>query len=259
MGGADVDIVPFEDCVSRLYALSFPALKRPPACHEMSLDEVAWATDVYTFCLLAHLRQLLESFALLVRQGHAPTTFFVGRALFELAGQAMHVANGLRSALGAGDNRAAWDLLHSATMGSRTMRERGLSGADGAAWAAPVHVMDAVRAFAEFFPGATRREREREAEEMYGHLCEFCHPNVGALTQYGLFEERGGRAFFFLRWSPDGKPPVNEVAIATATALVGATELLGMFGNQPTIAAQVVRAREAFLESRHRGRGSHGS
>jgi hypothetical protein len=243
-------VAPLEVCATRLHALSFPVLERPagrrgePRTHEL----IAWAVDVYVFCLLAHVRQLVESFTLLVRNAHWPTTFFVGRALFEVAGHARHVLGKLHAALHADDLDAAWALLSSATMGrdtrSRTVRECGRD------WAPTIHVMDDVRGLADVLPGTSRDERERKAEDMYAHLCEFCHPNMAAFVQYGALEERGNRNYMRVLWSPDERPPLNETALAVIVALVAASELLAIYDRHPELAGRVKAAREELMAAR---------
>src|SRR5437879_13102898 len=87
------DATQFEKCAASLHAIEFPVLVRPavPYGSPITAELVAWAIDVYAFCFIAHFRQLIESYALLLRQMHWPTTFFVGRGLFEVAGHAMLV------------------------------------------------------------------------------------------------------------------------------------------------------------------------
>jgi hypothetical protein len=82
------DATLLEKCATRLHALELPVLVRPavPYGSPVTNELVAWAIDVYVFCFVAHFRQLIESYALLLRHMHWPTTFFVGRGLFEPAG-----------------------------------------------------------------------------------------------------------------------------------------------------------------------------
>jgi hypothetical protein len=115
----------------------------------------------------------------------------------------------VRAALKANDFTAAWDVLDAANMGNREMRKRGVETSAGTEWREPLHVMDDVRAAGALLSGDSRATREAEATEMYDHLCEFCHPNMGAFMQYCVFEERGGTTLMRLRSSADnvGRDP----------------------------------------------------
>lgn len=229
-----------ERVTTRLYAVEYPVLRRPavPYGEPPTAELIAWAIDVYTFSLTTHVRQLLESFCLLARSRHWPTTFLVGRALIEVSGHAVHVMRDLRAALGRADFPAAWGLLEAATFGSRTFRERGVSPeGETTLWPAPIHAMDDVRALAEWIPGETRKEREKSAEDIYGHLSEFCHPNIGAFNQYVRYEEHSNDVFMSIDPVPGAEPPEHEVVISMAAALATANGLLGLYGHHPGIAS----------------------
>lgn len=202
------------------------------------------------FCFLAHVRQLVESFALLVRNAHWPTTFYVGRALVEVAGHARYVLKKLRAALQDDALDAAWTLLDSAQMGRDTRNRQVVTGS-GKPWPQTIHVLNDVRALGDLLPGESRDAREREALELYAHFCEFCHPNMAAFVQYAHLEERGERAYMRLRWSPDEHPPVNEVSIAVIIALVTAAELLEIYRQHPEMVTRINAAREEFCEQRN--------
>jgi len=193
------------------------------------------------------VRQLIESYALLLRNGHRPTTFFVGRGLFELAGHATLVARKVREALTRDDFKAAWMVLEAANMGNQEMRNRGMKTSDGKDWALPIHVMDDVRAVGEFMTGESRKEREVKAEELYDVLAEFCHPNMGAFMQYCIFEERPEGFYMRLRYSPDDYVAIPEVRIAITLALHTAKTLLGVYGRHPQIEAGIDAAAADFI------------
>lgn len=238
----------FEVCAKRLHALSFPVLGQPPKTNDgPRKDElVPWAIDVYVFLFLAHLRQLLDSFNLLHEKAHCPTTFFVARAVMEVAGQGCYVLKKLRVALRARDFDTAWGLLHAATMGRDS---RGRTAAREALRDLPqtIHVMDGIRALGEFLPGTSRAIRREEALELYEHLCDFCHPNIGAFTQYAEFEERGDRGYMRLLWSPKEPPPLNETAIAVAAGLVAASDLLEIYDQHTELRVRVSAAAEELV------------
>jgi hypothetical protein len=249
------DITQFEKCAGRLHALDFPVLIRPavpygcPATPEL----VAWAIEVYVFCFVAHFRQLVESYALLLRHMHWPTTFFVGRGLFELAGHAMLVVQKVRAALKANDFDEALRVLGAASMGNRAMLKSGAKTADGKEWRQPLNVMDDVRAAGALLPGDSRAAREAEAIQMYDHLCEFCHPNMGAFMQYCGFEERGATTLMRLHASPDDQIAVDAARIAVGLGLHAASELLGIYDRHGDIRARLRAACDDFMTRTRNG------
>jgi hypothetical protein len=238
-------------CARRLHALTFPVLIAPrqPMEDIPTAEHVEWAVHVYIWCLVAHARQLIESYALLLRLGHRPTTFFVGRGLFELAGHATLVAREVREAVGRGDFKTAWTWLEAANMGNREMCERGIKTTDGKDWTEPIHVMDDVRAIGDFLSGS-RKEREAQALELYDVLAEFCHPNMGAFMQYCQFEDRAEGIYMRLRYSPADYVAIPEVSIAISLALHAATTLLGIHGRHPTLSTAIAAAADEFNRAR---------
>ena len=221
--------------VTRLYAVEYPVLRRPAVSHgdPPTADLIAWAIDVYTFTLTAHVRQLLESFCLLDRNRHWPTTYLVARGMFELSGQARHVLRKLRTAIDKNDLPAAWALMHAASFGSKTVQHDTPTDP----WPAPLHVMDDVRSLEPWMPGETRTEREKSAEDMYGHLSDFSHPNVGAFNQYVRFEERGDHVYVSMELVPNADPPDSEALISVAIALEAANGLLGIYAHHTRLAS----------------------
>jgi hypothetical protein len=243
------DATQFDKCAAKLHALEFPVLVRPavPFGSPVTAELVAWAIDVYVFCFVAHFRQLIESYALLLRHMHWPTTFFVGRGLFELAGHAMLVIHKVRAALKANDLTTAWSVLDAANMGNREMHRRGVKTSADTEWREPLHVMDDVRAAGALLPGDARATREAEAVEMYDYLCEFCHPNMGAFMQYCVFEERGGTTLMRLRPSPGDVIAIHEARIAVTLGLNGAAELLRIYDRHDDLATRLRAACDDFM------------
>jgi hypothetical protein len=200
---------------------------------------------VYVFGLVRHTRELLESFLLLKSHGHVPTTFLVARALLEVAGQGAHVLDETRASIARKELTAAWDLLEAATIG-RSPQRKGAATSQ-TSWPSAIHAQEDVRALAEWLPGETRRERERVATEMYDHLCEYCHPNIGAFSQYFRYEDRADGIFVFSLPSPSDEPPDEEMVIATGTALTVAEMLLTIHADHPSIVAALRGARDSLL------------
>jgi hypothetical protein len=241
----------FEKLAGRLHALEFPVLIRPmvPYGAPPTVELIAWAIEVYVFCFLAHIRQLVESYALLLRHMHWPTTFFVGRGLFEVAGHAMLVLRKVRAALKSNDYAAGWDVFAAAIMGNREMLDSGVKTSAGTDWQEPFHVNDDVRALAAVLPGESRKDREAEVLLMYSFLCEFCHPNMGAVTQYCVFDESGDINSMRLRPSPDDRIAMDETRFAVTAGLYAAIELLRLYGRHEALVARVEAAWDEFNDS----------
>lgn len=239
---------PFENLARRLYALEYPVLTGPgtPVGEDPGEDHIRWAVHVYVLCVVGHLRQLAESFGLLLRHGHRPTTFLVGRALFELAGHASLVAESVQRSLNEREYGAALKTLEAANMGNREMRESGQTTGDGREWVAPLHVMDDVRALSRWTGPGTRKEQTLRAERMYAGLAEFCHPNMAAFMQYAGFEQVAGVTRFRLQYAPHKHVARAEAGIAVITALVAINSLLGNFNAYPELAETLTDLREAF-------------
>jgi hypothetical protein len=66
--------------------ITFPPLPRPPVLPgpPSTRELVDWAMRFYASVLLSHVRQLLRTFVLAVRERQWPSAFVLGRAIFEL-------------------------------------------------------------------------------------------------------------------------------------------------------------------------------
>lgn len=240
--GLRMDQADLDRLVIRLHAIEYPVLRRPPVPFGAppTAELIAWAIDIHTFCVIVHVRELLESFGLLARGRHSPTTFLVARALLEVAGHGAYVLRRLQKSIDGADFPGAWELLHKATFGRRSFLDRAAATARlGSPWPAPINAMDDVRALGDWLPGETREERERAAEDIYGYLSEFCHPNIGTFAQYVSSWERGEAFFMAIRLAPSGEPPDAETAIALGIALLVAERLIFIYGRHPNIASQL--------------------
>jgi hypothetical protein len=168
--------------------------------------------------------------------------------MFELSGHAAIVLRELRAAIDKNDLSSAWAFLRGASFGSKTAQLD--TPADP--WPAPIHVLDGVRALASWMPGETRRQRETCAEDMYGHLTDFCHPNVGAFNQYVRFEERGDHVFVSMEYASNAEPPDGEALISVAAVLQAVNQLFGIYEHHPTITSHFDSVLEDIVESGHR-------
>jgi len=217
-----------------LEEVRFPCLDRPavPYGAPPTQELIEWAMRFYASVLLSHVRQLLRTFLLAVREGQKPSAFVLGRAIFELGAHATLVYMTFEKRRGAQDFEGMWKLFDRATMGNLEMRQRGELTPVGEEWLAPFHVNDAIRALDAFFAKTGRDDKA--AQVMYDALSEHSHPNQGAFSQYYCFEESPkGTCVVFLTLREDySPPPFPEVCIGVAVSIHNGALLLEQAGDR---------------------------
>ena len=114
------------EAVSReLDKINLPGLQRPAvvASAAATLDLIRWACQFYCFSVLAHFREMLRSFTVLVWNGLIPASFVIARCLFEIAAHSHYTHKHVVQYLDRNDLETAWRFLNDVNMGSRYMQE----------------------------------------------------------------------------------------------------------------------------------------
>src|SRR5437879_3694174 len=171
----------------QLSQIQLPELQRPAVGDQETptLELVNWASQMYCFSLLAHFREMLRSFLVLIQNGFVPAGFVVARCLFEMAAHAHYTHKHAIQYMDAGNLQSAWEFLVEINMGSRYMQEEyGDQLANWPPFAAPREIAKVIRCFDEWTEGKATTE--------YSFLSEFAHPNMAALSNYYTMEAKQG-------------------------------------------------------------------
>ncbi len=171
----------------QLSQIQLPELQRPAVGDQETptLELVNWASQMYCFSLLAHFREMLRSFLVLIQNGFVPAGFVVARCLFEMAAHAHYTHKHAIQYMDAGNLQSAWEFLVEINMGNRYMQEEyGDQLANWPPFAAPREIAKVIRCFDEWTEGKATTE--------YSFLSEFAHPNMALSNYYTMEAKQGG-------------------------------------------------------------------
>ncbi len=198
---------------------------------------------MYCFSLLAHFREMLRSFLVLVWNGFIPASFVVARCLFEMAAHAYYTQKHVIQFLDRNDLQSASKFLSDINMGSRYMQEEyGDNTESWPSFAAPREIAKVIRAFDEWMA---------ESRTEYSFLSEFAHPNMAAFSNYYKIEAGkagfGNVTFFDPRRDGDAAP-WSQVSISFIASLKFALRLLKRI-DEKEVAPQVETVLTKFAKA----------
>jgi len=159
-----------------------PDLPRPKTEDNKNTPElISWATRVYLFSAFCQFREVLRSTTTLVGANQVPVVFLCCRGLFEVAAHAYYVKEKMVKKIDESDWDAAWSLLLKVNFGSRYHRERAKDIDDQPVYPNSIHINDTLDAFNKYYG---EDGKNKQAEEDYEYISEFCHPNSNAFTNH---------------------------------------------------------------------------
>jgi hypothetical protein len=168
-----------------------PDLKRPKTDERgtKTAELVDWAIRVYVFSAFCQFREILQSTLTLMASRQIPVVFLCCRGLFEIAAHVYYVKDCLTKPIDEENWGAAWDLLLQANFGNRHRFNQQKATRKGGLIDYPdsIPINKAIKVFNQYFPDGAKL---RTAEDEYGSLSEFCHPNSDAFTNHHDWEPR---------------------------------------------------------------------
>ena len=240
------DASQIEAASRELDQIKLPHLQRPPvvAGAAATLDLISWACQFYCFSVLAHFREMLRSFTVLVWNGLIPASFVIARCLFEMAAHTHYTHKHVIQFLDSNDLEAARSFLTDINMGSRYMQEEyGDKTEEWPPFAAPREIAKVIRAFDEW-------TKTRQARTEYSFLSEFAHPNMAAFSHYYKMEpgEAGFGAVTFFEPRRDGAAaPWPQISISFIASLHFIWRLLRRI-DEKEVAPQVETILKKFVK-----------
>jgi hypothetical protein len=190
-------------------------------------EQLAWATLIYVMSLASQVRAVLRAF-LDAASTNTPASLILCRALFELGASAFHARERVAKCLRSNDRKGVWIVLREVTMGNRYMVEHGVRGPGDAPFRRPTEIFKAVRAL-------NRPSRSNEPEKTYAFLCEFTHPNMGALAQHYELELLPREIRVRFPDSPSTDAPYVEAIFAVFSAITSVRSLVSSCQGSPLL------------------------
>jgi hypothetical protein len=227
-----------------LQSIDFPTLRRPsgrpsdPKTEEL----VAWGVCMYVYSLIAHMQKILAGLVTLAESGNVAATAPVARHVFEWTAMACYVTSRLKERVANQDWEGAWELLTDVALGSYWAGKFGPKYAGVPPVTLPMPIPSPVRvgkAVEEYEKYQQKQGRAAEANDSYGLLSDFSHPNAACLMRYQSWED-SGRVCRFI--DPDAGPEQESflpfVNCCLIDLLLFMYEMLGM-ANETTVRPRV--------------------
>ena len=190
--------------------------------------EVAFRGRMHAVALLAHARELLGSFILLVEHARWPASTAVARCLFELAASGVYFLHKLKPALETADYDEALRVVNLAMSSSRLMNKYA-----SPPWTESINVLTMVESLDKAL--VRKGVTSGRAQRSYSLLSEFSHPNAAALMLYLAVEGRE----VHIRESPVKVDPVPGAHIWLYAVLTSARDLLSLYGLDVCLVAHI--------------------
>jgi hypothetical protein len=199
-----------------LSKVSLPDLPRPPVPDTKPNDElVYWAVRVYSYAMVANLRELLRGVLLLNDERDAIALCGLARQFLEWTAHGCYVSRNVRNYANRCEWDRAWNWLTKSIIGNLYMRQNLHSYAAVAAeierefgvpvpkMPEPLHLASLMNAYGKY---QSQTYGNADAQQDYEFLSEFTHPNGTALQTYYQWKN-GGRVLSF-----EMPPPISPVS-----------------------------------------------
>lgn len=192
---------------AQLARMQLPDLPRPaiPDTHPNE-ELVIGGTRVYSYALLAHLRELLRGVLLLNDERDAVGVYALARQLLEWTAHACYVSRNLKNFVTRSEWERAWKWLSKSIIGNLWMRQN--ADALQREFGEPVPPLPDPPALAAMIEAYNRYQAQTrgssDAQQNYEFLSEFTHPNGSALLSYYEWKQNG-RVLSFA--APPIRPP----------------------------------------------------
>ena len=174
-----------------LERIELPPLRRPDVPDD-DPDEalVLWGVRYYSYCLIAHIRDVLRGMMELLRLGNGATAFFPARHAFEWTAHTCLMSRELKPLIANSDWKSARELQSRVMQSNRWVKDYGRNYvADDAR--APydqmpegMRVKNALKAYEKWQEETTGTS---DSKDSYALLSEHTHPNSACFTRYTEF------------------------------------------------------------------------
>lgn len=169
-----------------LRAIDLPPITRPAVGPpDAPTEELAcWGATLYAYSSIAHVRTVLAGLMALSDSGNTPTANIVSRHVFEWTAHACYMQEKLAEFMAAAKWKPAFELTLQADTGNQWVKRHGHKY-DKSNY--PVEALSPIR-IKHIIAAYTRYQTEKygktDAEDSYGFLSEFSHPNGVCFQHY---------------------------------------------------------------------------
>ena len=169
-----------------LRAIDLPPITRPAVGpHDDPTEELAcWGATLYAYSSIAHVRTVLAGLIALTDSGNTTTANIVSRHVFERTAHACYMQEKLAEFMAASKWKPAFELTLQADTGIQWVKRHG-DKYDKSNYPeealSPIRIKHIIAAYSRY---QTERYGKTDAEDSYGFLSEFSHPNGVCFQHY---------------------------------------------------------------------------
>jgi hypothetical protein len=170
----------------RLRSIELPPLTRPAiGPYDDPTEELAcWGATLYAYSSIAHVRTVLAGLVGLANSGNTPTATIVSRHIFEWTAHACYMQENLTGFMAAREWKPAFELTLRADTGNQWVKKHGHKYDDSnypEEALSPIRIKHLIVAYSQY---QTNKYGKTDAEDSYGFLSEFSHPNGVCFQHY---------------------------------------------------------------------------
>lgn len=195
-----------------LRGISLPALSPPALGPDDDPTEALarWATMMYAYSSIAHIRKILTGLVVLADAGNTPAADVICRHVFEWAASACYVEQNIGKYFKEQKWKPAFQTLSRISAGSLWLRNHGHKY-DALPMQleapTPIRIGKLVEAYEKY---QAEQLGEGDAKDAYGFLSEHSHPNGACFRQYQKIE---GWQVIFVDPPPSGPRSINRPSL----------------------------------------------
>jgi hypothetical protein len=155
---------------------------------EPTEELVCWGITFHVYSEIAHIRTMLAGLKALAEIGNTPSGNILSRHIFEWTAHACYMEQNLKGFIANRQWKLAFDLLLQVDTGNAWARDHGHKY-DPTPFPEeilkPIRIKKLMAAYTKY---QTEQYGHTKAEDSYGFLSEYAHPNAACFLQYRDFD-----------------------------------------------------------------------
>ena len=208
-----------------------------------------WGALYYTYCLIAHIRVVLNGMVDLLRAGNVPTAFLACRHVFEWTAHACLISGEMENLIGRRDWKGAWELQSRVLEANRWVKEHGDKYEPRYAYDEIPDSMRVKKALKAYEQYVQLQLGKSDVDDSYALLSELSHPNSACFTAYTQII---GREVHFVPPSTDSALLGEEVCLIHLVLFLDA---LLRLGKETNVRLQLRSIIDTLSEAKERHEG----
>jgi hypothetical protein len=228
-----------------LRTITLPSVTRPVSGPDADPTEelVHWGVTFHVYSEIAHIGTVLAGLITLAEVGNTPSANILSRHIFEWTALACYMTEQLKVHVERRQWKEAFQLLLKADTGNAWAKAHGNNYETEPSLVETLSPIRMKHLIAAYLKHQTERFGHSKAEDTYGFLSEYSHPNAACLVQYREFD---GRHAYLI--DPPSRSTFGGINGFIVEWLMFMQELLGLAG-EDAVRDSFIRLLAAIVES----------